>query len=379
MGKRRNRRAIEKRSYGKGRIFRRGTMLWIAYCQDGREVREPAKSKAHAVARDLLRKRLGEQQAGTLLSREAQKLTVREALALLIRDYERRGRRSLRAVRGHVGAWAAVMGDLEVAKLDFPLLEAQAQDWVEEGVAAATINRRMASLRKAVRLAVRHKLAASRIEVPHLEERAPRDGFLSPADFVALASHLPDDGLRLFVRFLYATGMRIGEARQLEWRDVDGTVLRIRGATTKNGAARTLPLAGAVAEIIAEARQRRLLSCPNIFHRDGQAIGLFRKTWLTATKAAGHTGLLVHDLRRSAVRNLIRSGVPERVAMGVTGHKTRAVFDRYNIVSAADLDAGLQTVAAYLANASKTRTIESLPERDSDKVSESEPAVALSR
>lgn len=378
--KREDKDAERKRAYGKGRIFRRGKVLWISYCQDGQEIRESSGSKAHAVARDLLRKRLGEQESGMLLSREARKLTVREALALLVADYERRGRRSLPAVRGHVAAWEAVMGDLEVAKLDFPLLDAQAQDWRKEGGAsAATINRRMASLRKAVRLAVRHKLAATRIEVPHLEERPPRDGFLAPADFAALAAHLPDDGLRLLVRFLYATGMRVGEARQLEWRDVDGTVLRIRGATTKNGAARTLPIAGAVAEILAEARQRRQLSCPNIFHRDGQAIGLFRKTWTTATKAAGHPGLLVHDLRRSAVRNLIRSGVPERVAMGVTGHKTRAVFDRYNIVSAADLDAGLQTVGAYLANASKTRTVEPLSERDSDKLSESEPAAALSR
>lgn len=260
------------------------------------------------------------------------------------------------------------------------MLDAQAQDWFKEGGAsAATINRRMASLRKAIGLAVRHKLAATRIEVPHLEERAPRDGFLTPADFSVLAAHLPDDGLRLLVRFLYATGMRVGEARQLEWRDVDGTVLRIRGATTKNRSARTLPIAGAIADIIAEARQQRRLDCPNIFHRQGEAIGLFRKSWATATKAAGHEGLLVHDLRRSAVRNLIRSGVPERIAMGVTGHKTRNVFDRYNIVSAADLDAGLQTVGAYLANASKKRTIESLPERDSDKLSESEPAAALSR
>lgn len=377
--KKRDSEVERKRAYGKGRIFRRGKVLWISYCQDGQEVRESSGSKAHAVARDLLRKRQGQQEAGTLLSREARKLTVREALALLVADYERRGLRSIRAVRGHVAAWEAVMGDLEVPKLDFPLLDAQAQDWRKAGVSAATINRRMASLRKAVRLAVRHKLAATRIEVPHLEERAPRDGFLAPADFAALASHLPDDGLQLFVRFLYATGMRVGEARQLEWRDVDGTVLRIRGATTKNGAARTLPIGGAVAEIIAQARRCRRLSCPNIFHRDGQAIGLFRKTWATATKAAGHPGLLVHDLRRSAVRNLIRSGVPERIAMGVTGHKTRAVFDRYNIVSAADLDAGLQTVGAYLANASKTRTIESLPERDSDKLSESEPVSTLSR
>lgn len=130
-----------------------------------------------------------------------------------------------------------------------------------------------------------------------------------------------------------ATGMRVGEARQLEWRDVDGTVLRIRGAITKNGMVRTLPTSGAVAGIVAEARQRRQLSCPNVFRRDGQPIGLFRK----------------------------------------------AVFDRYNIVSAAALDAGLQTVGAYLANASKARIVEGLSERDSDEVSKSGLAAAACR
>ncbi len=370
----------KKRSYGRGRIYRRGKTWWISCCQEGVEQRESSNSKAYGVALDLMRKRLGEQESGILLSKDARKLTVREALALLVGDYERRECRSLRALKGHVATWEAAMGDLEVAKLDFPLLDAQGRDWLREGgVSAATINRRMASLRRAIRLAIRHKLAATPLEVPHLDERAPRDGFLTPADFGALALHLPDDGLRLFVRFLYVTGMRVGESRRLEWRDVDGTVLRIRAATTKNGSARTLPVTGAVADILMEARQKRRLDCPSIFHRHGAAIGLFRKTWSAATKAAGQEGLLVHDLRRSAVRNLIRSGVPERVAMGVTGHKTRNVFDRYDIVSAADLAAGLQTVGAYLAKASKLRTVEVLSPPDSDKLSESEPEAALSR
>lgn len=345
----------KKRSYGQGRIWRRGKVWWISYCQNGIEQRESSKSGVHAVALDLLRRRLGEQQAGTLLAARARTLTVRDALSILEADYKEKGRHSMPALKGHIAAWNLAMGDVEVANVDYPLLDEQARAWLRDRDAtAATINRRMASLRRAVRLAVRRKLAARPVEVPHLDEAPPREGFLPPADFALLVAALPNDGLSLFVRFLYATGMRVGEARQLEWRDIDGSVLRIRGETAKNKANRTLPIRGAVATIIAGARSLRRLDCSRIFHRDGVPIGDFRKAWSTAAKAVGHPEVRPHDLRRSAVRNLIRSGVPERIAMGITGHKTRSVFDRYNIVSGSDLGAALDTVDAYLETAART-------------------------
>jgi|SRR5262245_57168858 len=88
----------------------------------------------------------------------------------------------------------------------------------------------------------------------------------------------------------------------------------------------------------------------------------FRKAFDAACAAAGLRGILPHDLRRSAVRNFIRAGVKESVAMRLSGHRTRSVFDRYNIVSSDDLVEANEKLQAFLCEAIKESKIEKLKE-----------------
>jgi integrase len=155
--------------------------------------------------------------------------------------------------------------------------------------------------------------------------------------------------LKPVVTFAYLTGWRVpSEVLTLQWRQVDlqaGTV-RLEPGTTKNSDGRLFPfdvLPELRAVIEQQDASRRVLAqegilCPWVFHRaNGKRIHRFTKTWKRACEAAGVPGRIPHDFRRTAVRNLVRSGVPEKTAMLLTGHKTRSVFDRYDIVNEADL------------------------------------------
>lgn len=152
--------------------------------------------------------------------------------------------------------------------------------------------------------------------------------------------------------------MRKGEIASLKWSDVDREVgaVRLRAEAAKTGEARTLMLVGDLTESIERRYQARLFSrvsgapfvSEHVFHRQGQPIEDFRGPWERAREAAGVPRLLFHDLRRSAVRNMDRAGVSRHVAMAISDHKTESMYQRYNIVSEADLRAAAEKTQLYL-------------------------------
>ena len=129
--------------------------------------------------------------------------------------------------------------------------------------------------------------------------------------------------------------------------DLNARTVRLGPGTTKRGQGRGIIIEGEILQVMQEQWERRkvaeipgqspTLLCPYVFHRKRNQIRGFRDLWAKACKETNLGGRVFHDFRRTAVRNMVRAGVPERVAMTVSGHKTRSVFDRYNIVNKDEL------------------------------------------
>jgi integrase len=199
--------------------------------------------------------------------------------------------------------------------------------------------------------------------IPLLKETNVRKGFFEREQLQSIANHLPPY-MRGIAEFAFVTGWRTpSEILPLEWRQVDMKTgeVRLDPGTTKNGEGRVFPFTKELRQLLERQqamadslkRERGIIAlyvfCFTIGRKAGKRItdSGFNHAWDRARIAAGCPGRIPHDCRRTAVRNLVRAGVPERVAMQLTGHRTRAVFERYNIVSPGDLRDAAQRLDAY--------------------------------
>jgi integrase len=345
---------------GLGSIYRRGERWAVEFWKGGLQHRESARTTSEQEAIAHLRRRVEESAQGKYVGARAERVTVADLLKLVTADYATAGNRSSRTLKYRVAALASELGHLRATKVSPSAVEAYKAKRLSDGRAKATINRELACLRRAYKLARRsHPPLISANSVPSIElyrEDNVRQVLLDHADYVALLAHLPspiDDA----VTFAYLTGWGRAEVFGLTWREVDRAhgLITLPPARSKNGEPRELPLSRALSFLIEKRWQTRLVGGPSgprvcewVFHRDGAPVRDFRSAWWKAVRAIGKPGLVFHDLRRAALTNLVRSGVGEHVAMRISGHRTPSVFRRYRIVSTDDVLAALSRTESRL-------------------------------
>ena len=360
-----------KRKKGDGCVFRRpdSPVWWIKYSRNGKVYRESTRTDSEDKAGKVLRKRLGEIVTGTFIGPQTERVRVSELAEDFLREYRINGRKSLDDVTTRWNAHLKpFFGVLRAVDVTTQLLARYVDSRQQQGGSNATVNRELAALKRMYRLG--HQSTPPKVfrlpNFPKLKENNIRKGFLDDAQFRKLV-----EGAELWFRALVECGRtygwRVSELLSMRVGQVDlaQRVIRLEPGTTKNNEGREVVMTDAVYNLLSACVIGKSADNSVFTRKNGNPVRDFRTTWENAcvfagvgtlvcascgsTKVSGqrcekckakqtkYSGLIFHDLRRTAARNLRRAGISETVIMKIGGWKTRSVFERYAIVNRSDI------------------------------------------
>lgn len=358
-----------RRPPGSGRVFQatyrdrntgdlRSVETWSIRWYDPRARQKRTENtglRDKAAAEELLSKRIADMRAGIPLEVSRGTATFADLARLVEADYKANGRRSLDRVQRslkRLGGWF----DCRAIDITTERAGLYVAERLRQGEAAATVNRDLAALKRALTLGARAGMLARKPYIQLLAEHNARQGFFERADFDRVLSELPQ-ALRGLAECYYLTGWRKRELLSRQWKhvDFDGGWLRLEPGETKSGRGRTFPLLPQLRVVLERLRaatrvveRERGIIVPWIFHRNGKAIREYRDAWRIACKRAGVADRFVHDCRRTAVRNLEMADVERSAAMAMVGIETDSIFRRYAIVDAKQLKAAGAKLSQFL-------------------------------
>ncbi|MEM5789950.1 MAG: site-specific integrase [Syntrophobacteraceae bacterium] len=349
---------------GTGSVYLRGKTWWLKYYKNGKPFYESAKTDKKMVAKRLLAKRTGEIAEGKIPGILFEKVKFDDLAEEFLTDYRINAKKSLERAEISTEHLKKCFEGVRVPEITTAEIKKYIEKRMEEGASNSTINRELAALKRMLNLGA--KCTPPKVDrvpyIPMLKEGNARKGFFEHAKFIAVRDALPSY-LKGVVTFGYKTGWRKSEVTELQWSQVDleNGIVCLNPGETKNDDARTVYLDEELKELFEaqwKARKESGKLTPYVFPNEGgmDSIKSFRGSWDTACTSVGVPGKLFHDLRRTAVRNMVRAGIPERVAMMISGHQTRSVFERYNIVDSEDLKKAACRQEQYL-NGQKTEMV----------------------
>ena len=333
------------RKTGQLKVCRTWTMkVWVG----GKPLKRSSRTTSRAVASKQLEHWKAQIRQGTYVP-DADQTRFEDLATLLLDEYRANERKSLDRVEAAVDHLKEFFTGWRAQAVSTDRILAYVRHRQQQHAANATINRELAALKRMFRLGERAARIVRRPFIDLLQEHNARTGFFERDEFDAVLAHLPDD-LQAAFTVAYLTGWRVkSEILTRQWAHVDfqSGWLRLEPGETKNAEGRQFPLTPALRAVLERQRARTLAVekathtiIPWLFHRTGRPIKSFRRAWLTACTAAGLSGRIPHDFRRTAVRNLERAGVPRSTAMKMVGHKTESIYRRYATVDEAMLKEG---------------------------------------
>jgi integrase len=399
----------------RGCIFQRkdSGAWWIKYSRHGKPFRESTgflistgNAKEDKKNRDKAEKKLDERLAeittGTFTGPKIERIKVDELAEEFLREYRINGRKSLyQAERRWTVHLKPFFGGRRAVDVDSDLLAQYVDKRQRDKAKNATINRELAALKRMFSLG--EKATPSKVlrkpSFPHLREDNVRQGFLEDMQYTKLVEHCPELWFRTILEVGRTYGWRSNELKTMRVKQVDlrARSIRLEPGTTKNREGREVTMTSPVLTLLKECVQGKgpdeYLLTREVKRKDmtvvRKRIGDFRKTWWKVCVKAGvgrmfcrrcgapvaenkckcgsknlkYVGLLFHDLRRTAARNYRRIGVGETVIMRIGGWKTRSVFERYNIVTQADV----QDAVTKLEKAEQNQEVERKQEAEAEQ------------
>jgi integrase len=353
---------MSKRPRGTGAIFNvpGSRFLWVGYTDaKGEYVRESSKETQPTKAQKFLNNRLQAVANGNFLGPRVERITVDELFDDLLQDYRTHGQFALwpeRCWNAHLVDYfggetlkadkkAEKYSGMKAARVGTAQIAGYVEKRTAEGAAKSTVNRELALLRRAFSLGFdAEPQKVSRVPKFHRfivsEKGNERRGFVEEAEYRKLANAAAGQlWLRALLALGYTYGFRKGELLNMRCAQVDllNNTVSLYSGETKNDEPRTVDLTEECRQLVTGLRRGKQLGDCLFTRGSGDPVRDFRGSWDALIAAAKLPGLLFHDLRRSAVRNMIRRGVPQKTAQKISGHKTDSVFNRYNIVSQADI------------------------------------------
>jgi len=334
---------MARSTYGTGTIFKRGNIWYVSFWVDGKQIQKSSGSTNIQDAKRFRDQILGKKARGEIGVSEGAKTKCGELLDDLLAHYDAG---NAKASTARVFRWCIAanlkpyFGEMKASTLSTQKLKQFRDMRKADGVTETTCNRELSILRIALNLG--RKCTPAKVETvpffPMVREENARQGFLTDQQYAKLRDVLPDYLKPLFIT-AYHTGVRLGELLAWDWDQVDWkqAFITLRASETKSGRSRAVPILDGDMRRWLEWAFAESNGCLSVFHRDGHPIKSFRRAWITACEAAGVPELKFHDLRRTAVRNMRRAGVPQVIRMRITGHRTDSMERRYNIVDIEDI------------------------------------------